>query len=527
MSLTSTYHTSRRTVILLILILILAGFVRMVSFSGYYGSDDGMYAALAHQMADGSFRIGKYSGAFVFPLRVGPPVFPLRVGLLAPVALGFKIIGANELVMITYPFVLSMLGIVVAFLAGRAFLSERAGLMAAAIQAILPIDARSASMLLPDLPAAFWAAVGILLLYYSSNSVSTALKATYAVLSGFAFGLSWLCKESVAYLLPFIGIYMVYLTYRQKRDVVLFLGTGLIFISVLMVESLVYYGHTLDLLYRFHEIERNYEVCKVWFFTQGSRYGWAEGGYWFAVVRRILKDGPRTIFVNRNFGLVTGTAMLAIGYAAFRRLRSFLFPGLWFLSLAFIFNFGSSSLQFYRPLAIFDRYLYPLLLPAVILTAGLIDVLIPFRGSMKQEIARERFFWGSIVAIVIVSMCLLGLYGNFRAGVLSKGERAISHMLVPSDPIYTDLRTASVLEFFWKYPKKTRVWDFEGMETNDVPTGVYVLINRNRLDSLNSAYGYVLPKFYENIPNHWLLRWNENRTELYWVPVEATRSSHE
>lgn len=509
MSLTSIYHTSRRTAILLVLILMLAGFTRILSFSGYFGSDDGVYAELSYQMANGSFEIGEHSHV---------PVFPLRVGLLAPVALGFKIAGPNELVMIMYPFVLSMLGIILAFLVGRAFFNERAGLIAAAILSILPIDTRSASMLLPDLPAAFWATLGVLLLYYGSNRVSTASKGAYAASSGLAFGLSWLCKASVVYLFPFIAIYMVWLTYRQKRNIILFLSTSLTFISVLMVESLIYYQHTLDLLYRYHEIERNYEVSKIYFFAEGSKFGWAEEGYWFAVVRRILKEGPKAIFLKPNFGLVTGTAMLSIGYAAFRRLRSFLFPGLWFLSLVFIFNFGSSSLQFYRPLVLFGRYLYPLLFPAVILTAGLIDVLMPFRGSMKQEIARERFFWGSAVAMGIVSICLVVVYGNIRAGVQSKVERAISHMLAPSDPIYTDSRTAWVLEFFWKYPKKTRTWDFEDMEINDVPSRVYVLINRKRADFLNSTYGYTLPKFYEDIPNDWLLKWSGNRAELYWVP---------
>jgi len=495
----------------------LAGLTRILSFSGYQGYDDGAYAELAHQMANGEFKIGEYSG---------PPVFPLRVGLLAPVALCFKIAGTNELVMILCPLAFSMLFVVLVFVAGRVFFSERTGLIAAAIQAILPIDARLASILLPDVPAAFWACAGILLLYYSSNRATLASKTAYAVLSGFTFCLSWLFKESVVYLFPFIGIYMAWLIHRQKRNVVIIIGVGVTVISVLILESLVYYKHTLDLLYRLHETERNYEFAKVRFFAEGSELGWTEGRYWFAVAKRVLIDGPRKIFINPNFGFVTVTAMLAIGYAALRKLRSFLVPGLWFLTLAFMFNFGSSSLQFYRPLVPFSRYLYLLLFPAVLLTAGLIDVLIPVRGLTRQEINRERFFWGGTLAMGIILICLLGVYENIQEGIQSPVERTISHMLAPSDPIYTDPNTAFVLKFFWKYPKETQTWDFEGMKINNVPTGVYVLINQKRARFINSVYGYALPEFFEDIPKHWSLKWGGDRAELYWVPVETTRILH-
>jgi 4-amino-4-deoxy-L-arabinose transferase-like glycosyltransferase len=496
---------SQKTAILLVLILILAGFARILSFSGYCGSDDGAYAVLAYEMANGAFRIGDSSGA----------IFRLRVGLLAPVALAFKIAGPNEFAMIIYPFILSMLSIILAFLAGRVFFNERAGLIAATIQAILPIDARYASMLWPDLPAAFWVNVGVLLIYYGSNQASRASKTTYAALGGLFLGLAWLTKESIAYVFPFVGIYMVWLTCRQKQNVALLAGASLAVISVLIVESLTYYRYAGDLLYRFHKTS---EVATV-YWNYGTRV--FRNIVTRSVLERIFKDGPIIILKNRNFGWVPGVAMLAIGYAAFRRLHSFLFPGLWFLSLAFMFNFGSTSFQFYEPFLLIDRYLYPLLLPAVVLTAGLINLLIPSRCSVKKEIDRERLFWGGALAACIIFICLFDVYGNIRTGIGSPVERRISHMLGPGDPIYTDSRTASVLNFFWKYPKEARTRDFEGMGINDVPRGVYVLINRNRIEFLNSLYGNGLPKFYENIPNDWLLKWGGNRAELYWVPMGA------
>jgi hypothetical protein len=74
------------------------------------------------------------------------------------------------------------------------------------------------------------------------------------------------------------------------------------------------------------------------------------------------------------------------------------------------------------------------------------------------------------------------------------------------------------LDFFWKYPKETQTHDFSGMDINDVPKGVYVLINHYRVDFLNSAYGYVLPRFYNRVPNQWVLKWANYDAELYWAP---------
>ena len=109
--------------------------------SGDTGSDDGVYSELAFEIANGNFIIGD-SRDFVSRLRIG---------LLDPVALGFKVTGPNEIAMIIYPFLVSILGIILAFFTGRAFFNDRVGLFAATLQSVLPFDARSASMLEPDL----------------------------------------------------------------------------------------------------------------------------------------------------------------------------------------------------------------------------------------------------------------------------------------------------------------------------------------------------------------------------------------
>ncbi|MFC2164541.1 ArnT family glycosyltransferase [Acidobacteriota bacterium] len=498
----------RRTVILLFcLILAVAVCIRILSFCGFYGSDDGVYSELAFKMATGTFKISDYSS---------DPVFPLRTGLIAPVALGFKIAGPNEWALVTYPFVLSLAGIFLMFFAARAFFNTSTGLIGASLLAFIPLDVRSASLLLPDLPAAFWAALGVLFLYSGTKRETLTSKIGLGLLSGFSFGLSWLCKESVLFLFPFLLIYAIWILRHRKGNFILFVTAGLTVLVFFMVESWIYHQQTFDFFYRFHSIEINYNLNKEWFFSEGSRFGWAQGEYISALIKRIFWKGPFILFLNPTFGFVTGAALISAIYAVVKKKRAFLIPGIWFLSLAIMLNFSSSSLSFYRPLVLFDRYVYLLIFPAVLLTAGLLYDLLSKQKPRESKISTKLLF-GGLLAIGLFVGCFLGIYRTIDRGIGSPVERQVSHIISPQDRILTDTRTARVLNFFWKYPQTVLTKDFEGMKTEDVPGGVFVLINRNRLNFLKTAYNYVFPEFIENRPEHWLLKWSTDGAELHWV----------
>ena len=91
-------------------------------------------------------------------------------------------------------------------------------------------------------------------------------------------------------------------------------------------------------------------------------------------------------------------------------------------------------------------------------------------------------------------------------------------MLKSRDVLYTDSRTAWALRFLWEYPG---IHDFESMGTTEIPEGSYVLIKRWLTDVLDEVYGYILPDFYNDIPDHWRLKWSGHQAELYWIPPEA------
>jgi hypothetical protein len=58
--------------------------------------------------------------------------------------------------------------------------------------------------------------------------------------------------------------------------------------------------------------------------------------------------------------------------AWFMRDASFKLVSAWLIALLLMFNFASPSFKSYTPLVLLQRYLIPILLPAAVLTAGLL-----------------------------------------------------------------------------------------------------------------------------------------------------------
>ncbi len=129
----------------------------------------------------------------------------------------------------------------------------------------------------------------------------------------------------------------------------------------------------------------------------------------------------------------------------------------------------------------------------------------------------EKAFWGLTVAFVLFVGFTHGIYRNLKVKDVSYVERAVTHMLSPGTPLYTDVRTAWLLRFFWSYPTQTATHDFSGMQAGDIPPGAYVLLNPKRVEIV-LHYGYRPPPFFESPPVTWLQRWESAPARLYLVP---------
>ena len=506
----------RRHLALLALVLVVAALLRIYEFRGFGASDDAAYAEIAGRLARGEPIIGAYDG---------PGTVPVRMGIIAPTAVLYGLFGVHPWTLVGFVFAMSLLGVVLAYACARHFFDARAGLAAAGVWALLPLDAFHASILAPDLPAAVALGAAILLVVWLLDTGgSTRRHVVGGTLAGLLLGYSWLCKETLAYAAPFF----VFLMVRERRRIGevwgLWAGVAAGSVGVLVAEAIVYFQATGDWLHHLHETERTYERYEISFSV--VRPG-DEGGHLRAIIRRLVYTGPWTILFNPRLGYLPLLGGIAAVHAAVRADRRFLVPSVWLVSLALMFNFASSSFAEYVPLLLFDRYLYPLLLPATVLLAGFL--VSPLHGwqTMPADLRRERGFWsGAAVIFVLLTFAWQNRENRSFSADWTAEVETVAELVQPGDRIYTDAHSILGLDFFWSYPEDLDAVNFEGMASgDDVPAGAYVLVNRAYLDYLQRYSGwwptttnpYARPPFVDDPPSTWEVVWSGGNGILYAV----------
>jgi hypothetical protein len=221
--------------------------------------------------------------------------------------------------------------------------------------------------------------------------------------------------------------------------------------------------------------------------------------------------------------------LVGAAHGFYWRNRSFLVPSLWFLSLVVMFNFASSSLSSYLPLALFDRYLYPICLPAIVLTAGFVDNLLGVRAERHDDSRRERIFWGGLLALVLILNAGYQTFRNVRDIGKTKAwtseVRVLSKFVQPRDQVFTDPISQKALEFLWRYPEETHIVNFEDMHSPQVPLNSFVLVNRTYADWLDTNAGMWVTRIadykkltvYDQAPLSWKTVWHNGNATLYRV----------
>jgi hypothetical protein len=288
---------------------------------------------------------------------------------------------------------------------------------------------------------------------------------------------------------------------------------------VLVVEGALYAGLLGDPLFRMHTVHRNYEYSRTWFFAEGSPLGWRKGGYTQALLGRLFWGGPLTILASPALGGLTLCGAVAAGYGLAARSRPLLLLSGWFVGLALMFNFASSSLAGYQPLVLFDRYLYPLITPAALLTAAAWEHLrerhTPGRSPLRRAAA-------AILGVAVL-LCIVGNGRNMRLGRKNSVERELARRLSPGTRLYSDRRTIRVLRFFWGWPAVSNSHDFRGLDAPAIPAGSLVLVNPEKLHFLTETYGYDVPLLREPVPPGWQVTHLSRGAVLYRTPLQPDR----
>ena len=498
---------------LLAAVLVAAVGLRLGLFAGYGASDDGQYARLAHEMVQGKF-----------DYRTSPitQVFALRIGLLLPVMAAYAAAGVNEAAMLAYPMTISLAGVVLAYAFGARLFSRRAGVLAAALWAVLPIDAHSATMLVPDGPAALWMGAGVYALYRAVHSGAGAWpRAGLGLLAGLLLGLSWLHKESVTFLVPFLGLYALVLVLRDRRHFWPLAAMALGGAVVLGTEFLYYHWQTGDALWRVHQVEQN--QAAVFRFGPHALNRLADGlSYRPEQLRdRLLVSGPQALLLDPWHGLLPLAGLLVALWAAIRRDGRLAFPAAWTGCLLLVFNFAPCSLKTYLPLPILTRYPYPVLLPAALAVAGFADARLAGRWGGWL---RRRF------ALLLCGLLAVALAGTLLAGQMLErrgkrprcpAARAVAARLAPQDVLYTDWRNRGAIQFFLGFRRDGDIRGLSQIQDAQPQTPSLVLLDRD-MAFLYSRPEAAFEGWYQGkTPPNWKLVWSGWRAKLYRVEAAA------
>jgi hypothetical protein len=279
-------------------------------------------------------------------------------------------------------------------------------------------------------------------------------------------------------------------------------------------------------------VERNYYQNRKYFFAEGSDFGWEPGeSYTRALVVRLFVNGPAVFLLDRTLLCLPLVGVAATVYGWRRRDRSLLLVAAWLWSLVFMFNFGSTSTKAYIPLALFQRYLYPVFLPSALLVAGFVCALV-FRPS-RGRLAWVRPAAGAIACAFIAWAGWPSLYFGLRYPPQWNSEvRTLKETVQPDSKLYADTFSIRAFEFLRGYPRKTAWTDFEQLPSeSDIGNGSLVLVNPRYIEWLerhggiwgSRRSGYRVHDFYRKPPGDWTRVWQNGSVFLYRVTKEAVQ----
>lgn len=192
------YRLKPTPLVLLLIILGAALFVRLQLFTGLVRGDDFHYAKVAYELSQGRTHFDVWSAGTA------------RVGLYAPVALLYRLFGVSEATTVAFPLATSLGTVAVVYAVGALFASPAAGLLAAMLWAVFPLDIFLATDLLPDGPLTFFCSLGVYALFRAERGAGRA-RIRWGLVSALALGWALAVKPTA---LPTIFFVLAYLALR-------------------------------------------------------------------------------------------------------------------------------------------------------------------------------------------------------------------------------------------------------------------------------------------------------------------------
>ncbi len=435
---------------------------------GHVFSDDAYYSKLAYDLYAGNFP-GNY---------LGYPIFLLRINQTALIAFSFLIFGISETATIIFPFIFSIINIFLVFeLARLITVNETTSLIAAFLYALFPTDIIFSTLAFPDLINAFFINLGIFFLWKSYKDENLVL----SFISGISFFISIQFKEIIYYIFILIIILLPFAV--KEKKIKYLLPPVIIIILNFFVEGIIYLFINGNFFYRLNIMKLNYSYSFYDFFpsTVYESIG-HHVNYWFALLYQIFIINFKSTFLRR-FYLFIPVIALVLSIINLKRKKNVLLS-FWFLGLAILMIAFTTSLTQYKPLDLHRNwYIYPLIMPMIILTAVFLE-------NIKKNF-RWLLFTAYIAAGIFMSFNYTLYFGKDNLSNLKSFIRSN-----PSKIIYTDHFTKYSVDLIrdYKTPGLTKRISGENFDLRSIPIGDWVLFNQKHIDELK-LQNYKFPNF--------------------------------
>jgi hypothetical protein len=465
-------------------ILLLALVLRVVFYHGYTASDDGSYHTDADRMLAGTYRVTDPQldlKGYRFGLLL--PLAALKAFLPAFLASAVLTIGA------------ALGSIVLVYRLGRRFRSERAGLVAAGLLAVAPLGIQMSTSLFPEVLVTF-----TLLLAFECFLQA---RPGWAALAGLLAGVALLQKENAFYWFPFFAWWawkgrVPFRTWAWGAATLLAVGVLL----------LVFYGVAAgDPFYQVRRIDRQYghHLVTDYYPTSG------------AILRRLTVELLLLLF-----------SPVEVSTAAYGFLFYLVLPAAWMLRrdpaarpflvlaavLLVLLNFFPARFFPFLPNALLYRYLYPALIPVVLLLGQAADL-------------RPR--WGARVGVPLFAfhlVCAWAIHADARAANSNLPELGGRLRSAPR-AVWSDSRTVPAMRYYFGRSVDARVLG----ESRPAP-GDWVLMNYQYLQRHGAWYSNPIPEVFRRVEPGWTpiaevvprYRRSLRRGGLGWRPAPEDRA---
>lgn len=303
------------------------------------GSDDARYVAAAKNLANGFLPEGEAEW------------FGARAAFLWPVALVFRIAGADDYRAIAWPLACSVLCILATFLVARELVGRRPALVAAGIVAVAPVEVLWATRLRPDAVMPLFIALAAWAALRANRGTSERSAWLWLGGAGLAIGAAWSARETALVMIPVIALAAwPALRASWRRAWAFVAGMAIIPLSLVIVFA--------------------FDGRPFWPLTAtadaGSFRSPADG--WGATTAYVAQLVEGVLDPRSPLFLALPLLLIAAGVAIARRTRAVVLPAAW-LAWGFLYLEVGTLLSVDKPV----RFLTLLTVPAALLIAIALD----------------------------------------------------------------------------------------------------------------------------------------------------------